>query len=208
MEYIRYLHTGGGSVANVIGSSKGNLVEKITYGSQVFFVSLFEKAKGKQLAENRYRYREGVPITEYYYNCGKTLGKLHQLSKSYSPTHTRSGFSDKFNAEYIDKLLPDSLSLLKRKMLEILSDLEDLGKNPETYGMVHFDYNDGNYSIDFDTGQITVYDFDNACFCWYMFDLAAAWTNGVGWTQFEPNAAKRKEFMDKYFGTVGHVPNQ
>ncbi|MGE7624052.1 phosphotransferase [Viridibacillus sp. NPDC096237] len=68
--------------------------------------------------------------------------------------------------------------------------------------MVHFDYNDGNYSIDFDTGQITVYDFDNSCYCWYMFDLAGLWTHGVGWIQFEPDAGKRKKFMDNYFETV------
>lgn len=36
--------------------------------------------------------------------------------------------------------------------------------------MIHFDYNDGNYMIDFGTGQITVYDFDNSCFGWYMYD--------------------------------------
>ena len=56
--------------------------------------------------------------------------------------------------------------------------------------MVYFDYNDGNYSIDFDTGQIIVYDFDNACFCWYIFDLDAVWTNGIGWIQFEPDTKK------------------
>jgi len=44
--------------------------------------------------------------------------------------------------------------------------------------MIHFDYNDGNYSIDFDTGQITVYDFDNSLFGWYMYNLADLWGNG------------------------------
>jgi len=68
--------------------------------------------------------------------------------------------------------------------------------------MIHFDYNDGNYSIDFDTGNITVYDFDNSCFGWYMFDVASLWTNGAGWIQFEPDAGKRKKFMDEYFKTA------
>jgi Ser/Thr protein kinase RdoA (MazF antagonist) len=68
--------------------------------------------------------------------------------------------------------------------------------------MIHFDFNDGNYSIDFDTWQITVYDFDNSCYCWYMYDLADLWTHGVGWIQFEPDAGKRKKFMDDYFETV------
>lgn len=154
------------------------------------------------LVENNYRYREGAPITEYYYNCGKVLGKLHQLSKEYGPVHCRYSFFDKYNTEYIDNLIPDSFHLLKEKLAELIKTLEELNKDWESFGMTHFDYNDGNYSIDFETGQITVYDFDNSCYCWYMFDLAGLWTHGVGWTQFEPDAGKRKKFMEEYFETV------
>ncbi len=199
VEYIRYLFEHGGSVSDVVGSRNGKLLEEITHNNHTFSVCLFEKAKGKMLVENNYRYREGAPITEYYYNCGKVLGKLHQLSKEYTPVHRRYSFFNKYNAEYIDKLIPGSLSLLKKKLVQLLKALEGLDRNRESFGMIHFDYNDGNYSIDFDTGQITVYDFDNSCYCWYMFDLATLWTNGVGWIQFEQDAGKRKKFMDDYF---------
>jgi Ser/Thr protein kinase RdoA (MazF antagonist) len=202
VEYIRYLFEHGGSVADVISSRKGNLVEEITHNNHTFFVCLFEKAKGKLLVENSYRYREGVPITEYYYNCGKVLGKLHQLSKEYTPVHHRYSFFDKYNAKYIDELIPGSLSLLKEKLLELLKTLEGLDRNYESFGMIHFDYCDGNYTIDFNTGQITVFDFDNSCFGWYMYDLANLWTHGVGWIQFEQDAGKRKKFMEDYFETV------
>lgn len=202
VEYIRYLFEHGGSVPDVISSRKGNLLEEFTHNDHTFFVSLFEKARGKKLVENNYRYREGVPITEYYYNCGKALGKLHQISKGYTPIHRRYSFFDKYNAGYIDKLIPDSLSPLKKKLADLLNTLEELDRNRETYGMIHFDYNDGNYSIDFDTGKLTVYDFDNSCFGWYMYDLADLWRSGVGWTRFEPDAGKRKTFMDDYFETV------
>lgn len=201
-EYIRYLHNNGGSVANVIASLQGNMIEEISDDGHTFYVMLFDKAKGATFAENDYEYREGVPITEYYYNCGKTLGKLHQLSKMYAPKHKRYSFFDKFNVEYINKLVPDSLPLLKMKMYDLLEILEGLDKSPEVYGMVHFDFNDGNYHISFDTGQIIVYDFDNSCFCWYLFDLAAVWQNGMGWIAHEEDVEKRKEFMDNYFRTV------
>ncbi|CAH1059635.1 phosphotransferase enzyme family protein [Paenibacillus pseudetheri] len=202
MEYVRYLFEHGGSVSNVISSRQGNLVEEIKHSNHTFFICLFEKAKGKLLVENHYKYREGAPLSEYFYNCGNVLGKLNRISKSYTPVHRRHSFFDKFNADYIDKLIPDSLSLLKEKLVELLKTLEGLDRDRESFGMVHFDYSDGNYSIDFDTGQITVYDFDNSCYCWYMFDLASLWTNGVGWIQFEPDVVKRKKFMDDYFETV------
>jgi Ser/Thr protein kinase RdoA (MazF antagonist) len=202
VEYISYLFEHGGSVSDVVRSRKGNLLEEITHNNHTFFICLFKKARGKMLVENNYRYREGTPITEYYYNCGKVLGKLHQISKGYTPVHHRYSFFDKYNAEYIEKMLPSSLSLLKEKLVQLLKTLEGLDRNRESFGMNHFDYNDGNYSIDFDTGEITVYDFDNSCYCWYMFDLASLWTNGVGWIQFEPDAGKRKKFMDDYFKTA------
>ncbi|MFB9324639.1 phosphotransferase enzyme family protein [Paenibacillus aurantiacus] len=202
VEYIRYLFEHGGSVSDVVCSRKGNLLETITHQDHDFVVCLFEKARGKRLAEQHYRYREGVPITEYYYNCGKVLGKLHQLSKGYAPVHRRYHFQDKYNAAYIDQLLPDSLALLKWKLAELLNKLDGLDRSRESYGMIHCDFNDGNYSIDYDTGSITVYDFDNSCFGWYMYDLADLWKSGVGWVAAEPDAGKRQQFMTDYFNTV------
>ncbi|GKU78961.1 phosphotransferase enzyme family protein [Paenibacillus sp. L3-i20] len=202
VEYIRYLFKHGGSVSDVVSSNKGNLMEEITHNNLTYYVCLFEKAKGKKMVDNNFQYREGVPITEYYYNCGKTLGKLHQLSKEYTPVQRRFSFFDMYNAGFIDKRIPDSLSLLKEKLVELLKSLEKLDRDVESFGMIHFDYNDGNYMIDFDTGQITVYDFDNSCFGWYMFDLATIWWNGEGWIQFEPDVSKRKKFMDDYFKIV------
>jgi len=48
-----------------------------------------ERAKGKRLIDNYYQYREGAPIAEYHYNCGKLMGKMHELSKAYTPVHLR-----------------------------------------------------------------------------------------------------------------------
>ncbi len=152
--------------------------------------------------ENNYRYREGVPLTEYFYTCGNVLGNLHRLSKRYTPIHRRYSFFDKYNAAYIDQLIPGSLSLLKEKLGELLKTLAGVDRNRELFGMIHFDYNAGNYCIDFDTGRITVFDFDNSCFGWYMFDLADLWTQGMGWIQFEHDAGKRETFMAEYFATV------
>ena len=94
MEYVRYLYDNGASVANVISSKEDNLVEELDYNGQLLFICLFEKARGMQIAENNYRYRDGAPLSEYFFNCGKTLGKIHQLSKDYQPVHKRYHFAD------------------------------------------------------------------------------------------------------------------
>ena len=85
VEYVRYLYEHGGSVANVIRSQRGNLLEEITHAGHRFFVCLFTKAPGKSLAENGYRYREGAPLTEYFCNCGKVLGDCTSYPRGTPP---------------------------------------------------------------------------------------------------------------------------
>ena len=201
-EFIRYLYENGGNVSNVIDSLDGNMIEEVIHDNHTFFICVFEKAKGKRFPDNGYKYREGVPITEYFYNCGKVLGKLHQLAKEYSPVHRRYDYLDKYTPEYIERLIPNSLSSIKEKLFELLKIAEKTEKNKESYGMIHSDYNDGNYNIDYETGNITVYDFDESCFGWYMLDLAQLWTNGFGWAVSEPDVNKRKKIMDEYFHMV------
>ena len=201
-EYMRYLRTGGAHVAGVLESRRGNLVEEVRAGSSTCYVSMFEYARGDLLVDHHYQYREGAPLEEYFYNCGKTLGKMHELSKKYRPRTARYDFFDRYCPELIDRLVPHSLPELKARLNRLLADLNGLERTPECYGMVHFDYSDGNYHIDYDTGDITVFDFDNCCTCWYMYDLANLWTHGVVWVMFEPDAKRRKAFMDSYFAAV------
>lgn len=202
VEYVRYLYNNGGNVANVISSLNGNLFEEILYHGTTYILCVFEKVKGKLLAENNYRYREGVPLSEYFCSCGKTLGRLHRLSKEYTPTHRRHSFFEKYSERYLDQIIPDEFPILREKLKILLNQLAVLDRGKAVYGMIHFDFNDGNYSIDFDTGKITVYDFDNSCMGHYLYDLADLWINGTGWIQAEPDAEKRKRFMESYFAAV------
>lgn len=155
-----------------------------------------------RFSDNGYRYREGAPLDEYFYNTGKTLGTIHRLSKVYKPLNKRTEFFDKYNQEYIEELIPDEYKDLKIAIGERLEDFYKLPVDESVYGLVHFDFSDGNYHIDMDTGDITVFDFDNCMYCWYMFDLANLWINGTGWFQNEPDPRKRMDGMKGYFDTV------
>ena len=73
-EFVRYLAAGGAPVADVISSVNGRTVERAEAEGQEGFASLFAFAKGMLIADNGYRYREGAPLTEYFYNTGKALG--------------------------------------------------------------------------------------------------------------------------------------
>lgn len=201
-EFVHYLALNGASVADVQSSVNGSFVEQIEENGRKLYVSLFQYAKGMLLAENGYRYRENAPLSEYFYNTGKALGKIHQLSKSYAPVHKRKGYFEKYNMDDIDKLIYDSYPELKCAISDRLDAFHKLSQDREVYGLVHFDFSDGNYHVDMETGDITVFDFDNCMYCWYMFDLANLWTHGWGWCMSEADIERRKEIMKDYFDTI------
>ncbi len=202
-DFVRYLAENGAPVADIIPSVNGKLVEVIDGdgGAAPVFISLFEYAKGMLLCDNGYRYREGASLEEYFFNTGKTLGKIHSLSKNFEPTvnHRRPDYFDKYNMEYINRLIPDKYSELKSAIAARLEKFRALPTDSQSYGLVHFDFSDGNYHIDMINGNITVFDFDNCMYCWYMFDLANLWLHNEGWTRQESDPNKRFALMQQCF---------
>ncbi len=206
-EFVHYLAEHGAPVADVIPSVNGKLIEVVDDDEGVVFISLFEYAKGMLLCDNGYRYREGASLEEYFYNTGKTLGKIHELSKHFEPTedHRRPDYFDKYNMEYINNLIPDTPTIYSDLKNAIDARLEKFQKLPidsQNYGLIHFDFSDGNYHIDMANGNITVFDFDNCMYCWYMFDLANLYLHGEGWFRNEPDPTKRAAGMKHYFDTI------
>lgn len=211
-EFVRYLAKNGAPVADVIPSAGGKFVEVIDGdcadsgaagddGAAPVFISLFEYAKGMLLCDNGYRYRNGAPLSEYFFNTGKALGKIHALSKNFKTVaaHRRPDYFDKYNMEYLSRLIPDKYNELKSAIAARLETFRALPTDSQSYGLVHFDFSDGNYHIDMDTGAITVFDFDNCLYCWYMFDLANLWLHNEGWTRQESDPGKRFALMQQCF---------
>ena len=198
-EYVHYLAENGAPVADVIPSVNGRLVESMEAEGKTVYVSLFAYAKGMLLVDNGYRYREGASLDEYFYNTGKALGAIHRLSKEYEPVHPRQDYFDKYNMTYLNQLIPEEYSELKAAIERRLDEFRALPKDKDSYGMVHFDYSDGNYHVDMNTGEITVFDFDNCMNCWYMFDLANLWLHNEGWTWQEADPGKKFELMQQCF---------
>ena len=199
-EFVRFLAENGAPVADVIPSIQGRLVECVEADGKAVYVSLFAYARGMLMADNGYRYREGAPLSEYFYNTGKALGAIHRLSKAYAPVHPRPDYFDKYDMAYLGRLIPDAYGELKTAVARRLETFRALPMDKGCYGLVHFDYSDGNWHIDMDTGAITVFDFDNCMNCWYMFDLANLWLHNEGWTRQETDPRKRFARMRQCFG--------
>lgn len=102
----------------------------------------------------------------------------------------------------MNSLISDEYSELKNAIAERFELFKQLSKTSEEYGLVHFDFSDGNYHIDMENGNITVIDFDNSMYCWYMFDLANLWTHGEGWFRHIEDINERMKGMQRYFDAI------
>jgi Ser/Thr protein kinase RdoA (MazF antagonist) len=87
------------------------------------------------------------------------------------------------------------------RIASLLSDVEGLKRSRDSYGMIHGDFNDGNFTLDYGSGQFTVFDFDDCCYFYYNYELAGAWESGVGRTMYDA-LQNRRDFMSRYMQEV------
>jgi len=202
LHFVSYLAEGGVRLSRPVCSENGNLTEVVRAAGIPFTIVSFVRGRGMRMPDNDYRYREGVPMQEYFQNWGQVLGQMHRLAKTYQPLsevirrpewHTWDVFT---GFPYGDRL-----PAVQTKYDRLIAELHVLPKDVDSYGLVHFDFNDGNFTVDYDNGDITVFDFDDCCYFWFMFELASAWEGGIGWAMFRP-LAERKDFMDRYMDQV------
>jgi len=171
-EFLNHLAIGGLSVPRVLHSTSQKLVETIPAkdGSH-FLTTLFEKAPGKPPSREQW----GPSL---HTAMGSFMGKLHQLSKSFQPSHPRY---ERYDFEYDSnqmaaqgsKYLPKSDGAVLTSYLETVSAIQQLPKDKLSYGLCHIDFHGGNFFIT-PSGQITLFDFDDCQYALFIYDIAMA----------------------------------
>ena len=204
LDFVNYLAESHVRVSYAVPSRRGNLVEVFRSGEAVFAVVSFVRGAGMRVPDNGYRYRDDAPISEYFRNGGRVLGQMHARTKTYAPDGGRVRRPDLLEIlefEPLAERVPARLPRVRDKLSALLRELRALPTGRDGYGLIHGDFNDGNFTVDYTNGDITVFDFDDCCYGWFVYELACAWEGGVGRTMFR-ELAERKAFMDSYFALV------
>jgi Ser/Thr protein kinase RdoA (MazF antagonist) len=205
LDFVEYLAGKGIQVSEPVPSRNGKLVEVIRAKGVDFRIAAFIKGEGIRVPDNGYQYRTDAPIEEYFQNWGQILAQMHQATKRYEPPDhqiRRPGWFELHqNRLALTSELPDHLHLVRTRIQSTLDAIQSLPKEPDAYGLIHGDFNDGNFTVDYSNGKITVFDFDDCCYFWFMYELASAWEGGIGRTMFS-NRDDRKSFMEHYMDQV------
>lgn len=169
VDWINFLVAGGAGASQVIDSKDGNLVEMAEDGHGEFFIgTVFEKAPG--IPPLKFGWSDQLHET-----YGKTLGRLHRLTKDYIPSDPLA-----FRPQWDDSImlieeswLPDSERITYQKYQEIVAKCRTLPQIREEYGLIHFDAHAGNFFVA-DDGRIHLFDFDDCHYNWFANDIAIA----------------------------------
>ncbi len=171
-EFLNHLAHGGLSVPKVLPSINDQLVETIPAkdGSQ-FLATLFENAVGHPPAQDQWR----PPL---FQAMGSFMGKLHKLSKHFKPSQPRfARFDIEQDFAAMEKTAQKYLGADHMPTLtayrETVERIRQLPRDQEGYGLCHIDFHGGNFFMT-DDGAITLFDFDDCQYAWFIYDIAMA----------------------------------
>lgn len=205
LHFVNYLAEHGVRVSVPIPTQNGNLLESLWVGRIPLHIVTFVKGEGMRVPDNGYRYRKGAPIEEYFQNWGRALGQMHALTKDYKLASDQVKRPDWFEIHksrlMIETQVPERLPIVRDRIRSLLEEIHSLPKDRDSYGLIHGDFNDGNFTVDYTNGDMTVFDFDDCCYFWFIYELASAWEGGIGRVMFR-GLEERKAFMEHYMEQV------
>jgi Ser/Thr protein kinase RdoA (MazF antagonist) len=170
VDWLNYLARGGAGVARAEASITGRLVESFSDGAAGHFLATaFVKAAGRPPWEND----QWQPAL--FEQLGRLIGRIHALSKDYivsDPAWTRPHWDDPVMLG-LDSWLPPGDTAILRRFEELMSHIQNLPRNRQSYGLIHQDAHAANFFVD-EQGRITLFDFDDCTYSWYINDVAIA----------------------------------
>ncbi len=167
LDFLRHLRGNGYPVPNTVFSRQGEEVEVVQTAIGPVYAQVFTRVPGAQLD------LDTMDETTAQ-GWGAALGRLHALSEGYEPDGERRidwceqmawmrGVFEKNGAQ-------DALAEWER----VNAWLSGLPVDRETYGLIHYDFEDDNVFLDAETGIFHAIDFDDALYHWYAVDVAVS----------------------------------
>lgn len=193
-EYLSYLRAHDFNTPAPIlmpdGKSIGRL--KLPSGSDCFF-SLFEFIEGFHLN-----------LSEVARSSGKCLGQLHSLSRqyeNYAMTYVRRAWDQASwvanSEDLLKQAVPTSLiEFFLRERDQILDYLARLPRGIDEFGLVHYDFHQGNV-LSSDKGLYVV-DFDDCCRHFFVWDFAMPMHRLGGGFMSDQGLEQKNQFIQGY----------
>lgn len=170
LHWVEDLSRRGASVCRPIASVFGKYLEAIESGEGQWLLSMWEKAPGKHVDGNDPTWGPGL-----FQHWGEVTGILHSFAKDY---RLPAGMTPRPDMTGMN-ILPHEIGrpspvkeLLLEKYQEVSRKTSSLPRTRYNFGLSHRDLHPGNFFVD--EGHITVFDFDDCGYDYFVHDIAMA----------------------------------
>jgi len=171
LDWLIYLIQNGIPASQPILSQDGRYTERYPTGESYFVATAFEYAPGHFIDKTDPREWN----SQFFRTFGRIMGRMHSLTKHYNADHLRQ----KRPHWYEDVILQRAEDYLPAEQRWVAAEVEKLlaqfgQKMPtvDSYGLVHGDVNPTNFHVR--DGQLTLFDFDDCSYNWFINDIAVA----------------------------------
>jgi Ser/Thr protein kinase RdoA (MazF antagonist) len=171
LEWMRYQAEHGGYVLRPLASVGGSLIELLEAEGQTWLALAIEEARGVL--------SERLPLEAWddslFHSLGRTVGKMHQLAKEYrpaSPALRRPDWEETGSCFNPPGRGDPALGIIAERREKLMAHIHNLPKDPACYGLIHADLHFGNFFVDAPARAITLFDFDDCAYGWYVMDVA------------------------------------
>lgn len=191
LEWILFLDSYGLNVSLPVKSMNGKYLELVKQDGGLINAVVFNRAPGKGVSiRNPEEWNE-----ELWEEMGRTLGKMHAASVEYNSKEPQYKRVTAFDSEH--GTAEDHLDIVKDKHIidkfnELKKKLCKLPKDNDAYGLIQYDFHASNFNIH--EGELTVYDFDDSYYFFFISDIATCIHESV-WYYPED---KKLEFVNRF----------
>ncbi|HYX72779.1 MAG TPA: phosphotransferase [Nitrososphaera sp.] len=167
LEFVSFLHQSGINVSPPVVSVNGRTVEVTGDENESFSACVFEEAKGEIFI-----FGSDEANRSHFRLRGRTLGQIHALSQSYTPSENRRRFrwDEDVLFSQMEHYLPRSEKVVWAEYHRLMEYLRSYPRSEESFGLIHGDF--GATNLRCRSNLLTVFDFDDCCYHWYVYDLA------------------------------------
>jgi Ser/Thr protein kinase RdoA (MazF antagonist) len=181
--WTRALRDAGHAVPEGILTPDGRSYVEVAVGGETRLAGMTRWIPGEVLADVMKREGDAAPVADNLRRLGEIAAGLHAHSETWRPP---TGFArHDIDADGLmgeaphwgafwehAAVTPAERALMTATRTRLHGFLAALPRDPAHWGMIHADLHHGNLLVD--EGRLTVIDFDDAAFGWYLYDLAVA----------------------------------
>jgi Ser/Thr protein kinase RdoA (MazF antagonist) len=187
IDWLVYLVDNKVPAVRPVKSHHGTYVESVGSNNDSYNVVAFEKAEGEHMDfRNPKSWSESV-IRDW----GRVIGLMHSVAKDYKPKSTRRY---EFHPELDMPLIKGEAKEVKDSIRSLFQRMHELPKSRDSYGLVHSDIHVGNFFVK-DDKISAVFDFDRACYKWFISEIAIALYYPLYVTEMRNNTDEQKDYV-------------